>query len=221
MYHVDILLFENFETLDIFGPVEILGALPDLFKLNFVSLKGGLIKSTQGVPVQAEKYQPKVAQTDQEDGFQKSRHNTPEKRIVLIPGGAGTRDLASNSEYIAFIKAFATDATYILSVCTGAALLAKAGLLNGKKATSNKRAFEWVVAQSSDVTWIKKSRWVSDGHILTSSGISAGIDMTLGFIEMLYGREEALKISNRIEYTWHEDAEDDPFSELYPFTASH
>ncbi len=188
--------------------MEILGGLSDLFKLNFVSLEGGLIKSTQGVHVQTEKYQSIVAQ------------NTPEKRIVLIPGGAGTRDLASNSEYISFIKAFATDATYILSVCTGAALLAKAGLLDGKKATSNKRAFEWVVAQSSDVTWIKKSRWVSDGHVFTSSGISAGIDMTLGFIEMLYGRDEALKISNRIEYTWHTDSEDDPFADLYPFTAS-
>ncbi|MBF4691945.1 DJ-1/PfpI family protein [Fusibacter ferrireducens] len=213
VYHVEILLFENFETLDVFGPVEILGGLPDLFKLHFVSLQGGLVKSTQGVPVQTEKYH---AVKDQDN-----HQNTPQKIIKLIPGGAGTRDLACDSEFIAFIKAFAVDATYILSVCTGAALLAKAEILDGKKATSNKRAFEWVTTQSSDVNWIKKSRWVQDGHIFTSSGISAGIDMTLGFIETLFGREEALKISNRFEYTWHEDSEYDPFAELYPFTASH
>ena len=99
-----------------------------------------------------------------------------------------------------------------VSVCTGSALLAKAGLLDGLRATSNKRAFEWVMAQGPQVTWIRKARWVKDGRFWTSSGISAGIDMTLGLISHLLGRERSLEVARRAEYLWNEDRNDDPFS---------
>ncbi|WML32973.1 DJ-1/PfpI family protein [Clostridium sp. OS1-26] len=198
-YVVNIILFEQFETLDVFGPVEIFGCLPDIFKLNFISLNGKTVSSTQNVKVETNKYEKK----------------NDENTITFIPGGMGTREKINDKNLINFIKDIAAESEYIMSVCTGSALLAKTGLLDGKKATTNKRAFDWVVSQGKDVIWISKSRWVSDGNIFTSSGVSAGIDMTLGFISELLGKEKAKEISNRIEYKWNEDKEWDPFAELY------
>lgn len=198
-YVVNIILFEEFETLDVFGPVEIFGCLPDIFKLNFISLNGKTVSSTQNVKVETNKYEKK----------------NDENTITFIPGGMGTREKINDKKLINFIKDIAAESEYIMSVCTGSALLAKTGLLDGKKATTNKRAFDWVVAQGKDVLWVRKSRWVNDGNIFTSSGVSAGIDMTLGFISELLGKEKAKEISNKIEYKWNEDKEWDPFAELY------
>lgn len=198
-YRVDILLFDKFETLDVFGPIEILGKLPDIFKLNLISPNGGLVESSQNVKVDTNLY---------------TSENDIEK-ILLVPGGNGTREKVNDNDFINLIKNISNQSKYIISVCTGSALLAKAGILNGKRATTNKRAFKWVTEQGKDVLWIKESRWVKDGNIYTSSGVSAGIDMTLGFIEDLIGKEKALEISQRIEYFWNEDSKYDPFSKIY------
>jgi putative intracellular protease/amidase len=198
-YIINILLFEGFETLDVFGPVEVFGKEPDLFELRFISLNGGLIESAQGVRVETGIYR-------KEDGMDS---------ILLVPGGSGTREKVNDRALIDLIKGISGTAKYILSVCTGSALLARAGLLDGKKATSNKRAFKWVMDQGKDVSWVKEARWVTDGNIYTSSGVSAGIDMSLGFIEDLLGRETAIGIANRIEYVWNKDKGYDPFSRLY------
>ena len=88
-------------------------------------------------------------------------------------------------------------------------------LLDGRRATSNKRAFHWAQAESPKVQWVKKARWVKDGNVYTSSGLSAGIDMALGFVSDLLGRDIAKQQSNEIEYEWRENADWDPFSELY------
>lgn len=97
----------------------------------------------------------------------------------------------------------AQDAEYVLSICTGSALLAKAGVLNGIKATSNKKAFDWVVSVSDKIQWCRQARWVRDGKIYTSAGVSAGMDMSLGFIGDLYGMEQAEQIAQDIEYIWN------------------
>jgi putative intracellular protease/amidase len=198
-YFIYILLFDDFETLDVFGPVEVFGKEPDVFELRFVSLSGGLIESAQGVRVETGLYQ-------RENGIDS---------ILLVPGGSGTREKVNDRALIDLIKGISSTAKYIISVCTGSSLLAKAGLLDGKKATSNKRAFKWVMDQGKDVLWVKEARWVTDGNIYTSSGVSAGIDMSLGFIEDLLGKETALSIANRIEYVWNQDKGYDPFSKLY------
>lgn len=197
-YVVNIILFEEFETLDVFGPVEILGRLPEIFKLNFISLDGGIISSSQNVRIDTITY-----------------NNNSEENILFVPGGMGAREKVNDEKLIHLIENINRESKYIMSVCTGAALLAKAGILTGKKATTNKRAFNWVMDQGKDIVWIKKARWVNDGNIFTSSGVSAGMDMTLGFIEHLMGREKAIEISNGIEYKWNEDREWDPFAELY------
>jgi putative intracellular protease/amidase len=198
-YRVDILLFDKFETLDVFGPVEIFGKLPEIFKLNLISEDGGIIESSQKVRVDTNLY-------TRDDG---------DLKILFVPGGSGTREKVNDNNFINFIENMSKEAKYIISVCTGSALLAKAGILNRKRATSNKRAFKWVTEQSKDVLWVKEARWIKDGNIYTSSGVSAGMDMALGFIEELIGKEKALEISKSIEYLWNEDSNYDPFSKMY------
>lgn len=198
-YRVDILLFDEFETLDVFGPVEIFGRLPEIFKLNFISVNGGLVESSQKVKVETNLYTKDVDTL----------------KILFVPGGSGTREKVNDNNFINFIENISKESKYIISVCTGSALLAKAGILNGQRATTNKRSFKWVTEQNEDVLWVKEARWVRNGNIYTSSGVSAGMDMALGFIEDLMGKEKALEISRHIEYFWNEDSNYDPFSKMY------
>jgi transcriptional regulator GlxA family with amidase domain len=100
----------------------------------------------------------------------------------------------------------------VATVCTGSFLLARTGLLDGRKATSNKRAFQLVKRNAPAVRWIGKARWVEDGRYFTSSGVSAGMDMILVVIAKLCGREKSLEIAKRAEYEWHEDSSWDPFA---------
>lgn len=195
-----VLLFNEFETLDAFGPVEVLGKLEDISKISFVSLQGGLILSSQQVPVITD------------DIY--SLPLIPES-ILLIPGGLGTRKEMTNEKLLDQIKRLAGNTRFVLTVCTGSLLLAKTGLLDRKKATTNKRVYNWVTQQASNVQWIKKARWVKDGNIYTSSGVSAGIDMALGFIADNYGTVKAEEIAKGVEYIWNRDSKDDIFSSMY------
>jgi len=193
---VCVILFDNFETLDVFGPVEILGRLPDYFTIDYYSLDGGTQTSTQGVSISTQK----LSATDNE--FE----------ILLIPGGKGTRKEIDNNELIAIIKNLSIHSKYTLTVCTGSALLAQTGLLDGKVATSNKRAFDWVKSTRQQVEWKSKARWTVDGKFYTSSGISAGMDMALGFVNDILGREYAEKIAAEMEYCWNSNPEDEQFA---------
>jgi transcriptional regulator GlxA family with amidase domain len=98
-----------------------------------------------------------------------------------------------------------------MSVCTGSAILAKAGLLDGRRATSNKQFFDFARMQSEKVTWVEEARWVEDGPFATSSGVSAGTDMALAVIARLYGQERAEAIANLTEYERQTDPTKDPF----------
>lgn len=193
-------VFDGFETLDLFGPVEVFGRLEEDFAINLYSEHGGIITSSQKVQVMTEPMN-KIGDLPY---------------ILFIPGGIGTRDLVRDERFIDRLKTLAEDAEFILTVCTGSILFSKTGILNGKKATSNKRVFNWGPAESPGVNWIKKARWIRDGNIYTSSGVSAGIDMSLGFISDIIGHETAEKISTGIEYCWNDDSGADPFAEIYP-----
>ncbi len=193
--NVSVILFNRFETLDAFGPVEVLGRLKNEYAIEFYSEQGGMVTSAQNVQVQT-----------------KPLRELPSGGIVIIPGGQGTRTEINNTTFIQAIRTISDAAEYVLTVCTGSALLARTGLLKGREATTNKIAFTWVSEQDRDVHWIKKARWVRDGKYYTSSGISAGIDMTLGFIFDQQGKEKAEQTSREIEYIWNRDKENDPFA---------
>jgi len=194
--NVGILLFEDFETLDVFGPVEILGRLKDFYTITFYSLYGGLIKNSHNVSILTEKLEKADNRVD----------------IFLIPGGFGRRKEVDNTMLIDRIKQIADLSRFVLTVCTGSALLAKTGLLDNRKATSNKRAFDWVATNGEKVNWLEKSRWTVDGKYYTSSGVSAGMDMTLGFLSDMHGVDFAKQVAIQIEYNWIDDKDDDNFS---------
>ena len=191
---IHILLFDDFETLDIFGPIEILARVEE-YELVYESLEGGIVRSAQGTQIVT------------------SRLGKAEPDSVLvIPGGRGTRTLVKDHTFLERISEFAQNAGYVLAICTGSALLAKAGALDGFKATSNKKALEWVMSVSDQVNWIRRARWVRDGKFYTSSGVSAGMDMALGFVGDLYGMQKAKQIADDIEYIWNRDQNADPFA---------
>nr|WP_279040852.1 DJ-1/PfpI family protein [Snodgrassella alvi] len=193
--HISIILYPDFETLDVFGPVEIFGKVPD-WKMQFYSRDGGLISNRDGVQIATESF-----------------NTMPQSEIdtLFIPGGTGARTLILESDYINQLKQLAQKSQYVLTVCTGSALLAKSGLLDGKRATSNKLSFEWVKTSSLQTQWIEKARWVTDGKYYTSSGISAGMDMALAFVQDRAGETVARQIATRIEYRWQQDSQQDEF----------
>lgn len=95
----------------------------------------------------------------------------------------------------------------VMTVCTGSALAAAAGLLDGLRATGNKRAFDWAMSMGEKVLWQRDARWTRDGKFYTAAGVSAGIDMALGFVADHFGRERALSIAEGMEYCWNEKPE--------------
>lgn len=193
--HISIILYPDFETLDVFGPIEIFGKVPD-WKMQFYSRDGGLISNRDGVQIATESF-----------------NTMPQSEIdtLFIPGGTGARTLILEADYINQLKQLAQKSRYVLTVCTGSALLAKSGLLDGKRATSNKLSFEWVKTSSLQTQWIEKARWVTDGKYYTSSGISAGMDMALAFVQDRAGETVARQIATRIEYRWQQDSQQDEF----------
>jgi transcriptional regulator GlxA family with amidase domain len=193
---VAVVLFHRFELLDVAGPVEILGSLPDRFEVSFVGPAAGPVQSAQGLPVEA--------------GHSYDR--APRPGIVLVPGGIGTRTLVTDRLFGEWLAAYARRAELVASVCTGSALLASAGLLDGYRATSNKRAFAWAREQGPLVEWIERARWVEDRDRWTSSGVAAGMDMSLALVEKLHSHELATAVADAIEYEWHRDPGWDPFA---------
>ncbi|WP_298738528.1 DJ-1/PfpI family protein [uncultured Treponema sp.] len=191
---INILLFDKFETLDAFGPAEILGKAQE-FELEYFSVAGGIVTSSQNVSV-----------------VTKTIIDAEEDSVWLIPGGEGTRTLVLDADFLLKLKQLAQKSKFCLSVCTGSALLAKCGALDGIRATSNKRAFEWVKTTSKKTLWIEKARWIACEKFYTSSGISAGMDMALGFVSDILGKNEANEIAKRIEYVWNDNPEKDDFS---------
>ncbi len=192
---IAILMFDDYETLDVFGPAEIFGRLTDLYQLKFYSVDGGIVSNRHGVPILT----------------QKLADLTYDPFILFIPGGLGTRKEVENSELIDKVKQLSHQSEYVLTVCTGSAILAKTGALDGRTATSNKRAFSWVTSQGDEVEWDEKARWCIDGKFYTSSGVSAGMDMALGFLADRHGADFARKVAKEIEYNWIENKDYDNF----------
>ncbi len=192
---VGAVIFPNFELLDIYGPLELLGTLHDRVSITMLAEETGAVKSNQGPQGFAD-----------ESIYKATRIN-----ILLVPGGLGTRALIQNALFLDALRTHAANAQFIASVCTGSALLAKAGILDGKNATSNKLAFDWVATQGPNVNWIREARWVEDGNIFTSSGVSAGMDMTLSLIQHIFGGDMSVEVARQAEYIWNDDMTVDPF----------
>ena len=129
----------------------------------------------------------------------------------MLPGGFGTIAQLENEALLEFLRMRGDEAQVTMSVCSGSAILAKAGVLDGLRATSNKQFFALATGQGERVDWVTEARWVDAGNFVTSSGVSAGMDMALAVIERLFGSERAEAIAVLTEYEWHRDPTWDPF----------
>jgi transcriptional regulator GlxA family with amidase domain len=198
---VGVLLFEGFEVLDVFGPVEAWGMLASATDWRVVTTaeSAGPVVSAQRVRAVADH----------------ALDECPPLDVLVVPGGRGTRTLVHNATVLDWLRARSAKATLTTSVCTGAGLLARAGLLDGRRATTNKASFAWVVEQGPHVQWVREARWVEDGPFFTSAGVSAGIDMTCAAIAKLVSQDAAEKIVRAMEYEWHRDPAWDPFARMH------
>ena len=191
-----VVLFERFELLDVFGPLEMFGVLPDRFEISLLGPQEGPVASSQG---------PRACADYAYAG-------APPCDIVLVPGGIGRLAVIDDRTFLSWLAGYGATAEYVTSVCTGSALLAAAGLLDGYRATSNKRSFGWVREQGPRVEWVPEARWVVDRNRWTSSGVAAGIDMSLALIAHLFGTDFAQRVADGTEYEWHVDSHWDPFA---------
>lgn len=193
------LIFPGYELLDMFGPLEMFGMMGEEVEIRMVAQSGDPVASRQG------------PQTVVDDAF----GDRDSYDMLLIPGGPGTRPEVGNPILIDWIKTMSSKAELTMTVCTGSALLARTGLIDGKRATSNKAAFKWVMEQGPQVDWVKQARWCEDGDIMTSSGVSAGMDMALAAIAREYSAEDAERVMNSTEYDWKRDPDWDPFAKIH------
>ncbi len=184
-----ILLFDDVEVLDFAGPFEVFSItneLNDFTILNIytVAQNNSPITAKNGLSVNPDYELPEA----------------PEPDLLIIPGGYGARKLLQETDVINWIKDSADPAEKVMSVCTGALLLAKAGLLDGLRATTHYQVFDKLAELAPNTEILRNERFIDNGKILTSAGVSAGIDMSLYVIGLLYGKDEARKTARYIEY---------------------
>jgi putative intracellular protease/amidase len=203
---IGIVLFDGFELLDVYGPLEIWNSLTNLFRIVTVGEKPGPVSPSRGPNAPAGGPQTVVAQT---------LLACEPLDVVFVPGGHGTRREVANPVLLDWLRRQTASAEFVASVCTGSAVLAAAGVLDGRRATSNKAAFAWVRSQGPRVTWVPEARWVVDGKYWTSSGVSAGIDMALALLAHIAGEPRARTLAQYLEYEWHDDPAWDPFATLH------
>ncbi|KAF1967954.1 class I glutamine amidotransferase-like protein [Bimuria novae-zelandiae CBS 107.79] len=218
------IIFPGFTPLDVFGPLELLFQLSGTIPLTLST-----ISFTTG-PVGARSPRP-FTQYPSPTPFDPihvlnpqiiATHTfatAPPLDVIIVPGGTGdfVLDNANDTSIEHFLASRFEAAQYVLSVCVGATTLARAGLLSGRRATTNKRAWAWAThpRHGENITWVPNARWVEDGKVWTSSGVAAGIDMMWAFIGHLWGEEVANRTVNGVEYTPHADKRWDAFAVVH------
>ncbi|MGC6174315.1 DJ-1/PfpI family protein [Lacrimispora sp. 38-1] len=190
-WDVGILLFNEVELLDFAGPFEVFSitAYPDgiqkPFTVKTVAQTTDLISARNGLKVKPD--------------FDFS--NSPHFDILIIPGGYGAEEIEIHNEtLIKWIENSAQDCQIIASVCTGAFLLAEAGLLNGKRATTHWMDISKLESKYKEIKVQQGVKFVDEKAVITSSGISAGINMSFYLLNRLVGKEIAITTAERMEY---------------------
>lgn len=192
------LVFPGFETLDYFGPIEMLGGFGQETEIITVAQGSDPVPSIHGQKIVVDKT---ISEKNDYD-------------LLFIPGGDSALEAGKDEHLLEWIRQASANAERVMAVCTGTVLLGLTGVLDGRKATTNKMDFTKTVHLAPQVNWAKEARWVEDGKFFTSSGVSAGIDMALAVMADLFGMEMAEKIALGCEYEWHQDAGRDPFAKL-------
>jgi len=207
--HFGVIVFPGFQALDAFGPLDIFNTLallkPGAFTFSTLAASLEPVSTRYaGDPFPSPSFQQSITPTHTFDA-------PPPLDVLLVPGGIGT-DGPGAPEAIEFIRKVYPSLKYLLTVCTGSVLAALAGVLDGRRATTNKVRYAVSTAQRTQVKWVAHARWVEDGNIWTSSGVTAGMDAAFAFIATVYGAEIADNLARVLEYERHQDPTWDPFA---------
>ncbi|KAI8921347.1 class I glutamine amidotransferase-like protein [Powellomyces hirtus] len=225
-----VLLYPGFAPLDVFGPLEYVNALSTFHNitLHLISETGGPISSVAQAPHtmvsnngMSHTMTPKTIPVSETVLSTQTFATAPKLDILLIPGGMGARMAINNTNLTSFIRdRFNNELEYLITVCTGSALAARSGVLDNKKATGTKFSWKWITQQGPNVNWLPQARWVEDGKIISSSGVTSALDMMHYFITKLYGDKLATRLSNVFEFTPQTDPSIDPFAAVWNVTAA-
>jgi transcriptional regulator GlxA family with amidase domain len=196
---VGILIFPNVEVLDFCGPYEVFSVTrlneerrreePSPFDVLLVDETAEPVVATGGLRVIPDA----------------TLESCPALDILVVPGGWGTRREISNQRVLTWIAGRAKEVETLTSVCTGAMLLGQAGLLDGRRATTHWRSLDWMRQSFPAIAVEDKLHVVEDGHVLTSAGISAGIDMALLVVVRYFGEAVGRATARHMEYPFPDD----------------
>jgi transcriptional regulator GlxA family with amidase domain len=192
--HVAILIFPEVEVLDFAGPFEVFAVANELtgfetFHTFTVAEQPGSVRARNGLKVLPD--------------F--TLETAPPPDILIVPGGAGTRPLLKKPAVLEWIRQRARKAEVVASVCTGSLVLATAGLLHHLRATTHHENFAELAALAPNTDVVEDVRFTDNGQVLTSAGISAGIDQSLHIVARLLGEAVATQTARYMEYHWRND----------------
>lgn len=186
---IGILLFQNVEELDAVGPWEVLAYWTlnhpeDGYEVRLLAESLDPVTCAKGLRVL-----PDVARDD-----------APPLEVLIYPGGQGTRPRLADAAELDWVRAQRASVPIMTSVCTGSLVYAAAGLLAGRPATTHWSALDHLAQLDGTIEVRPHDRFVDDGDLVTSSGVSAGIDMALHLVDRLAGRERAVQVRRGIQY---------------------
>ena len=187
--HIGILLFPDVEELDAVGPWEVLawwtGVHPeDGWAVTTLSRDGGPVRCAKGLTVLAHH----------------SYADAPQLDVLIYPGGQGTRTQLADDAQLDWVRQQRAAVPLLTSVCTGSLVYAAAGVLSGRPATTHWATLDQLTELDPSIDVRRDERFVDDGDIVTSAGVSAGIDMALHLVGRLAGRERARQVRRGIQY---------------------
>lgn len=185
---VAILLFEGVQIIDYTGPYEVFGQMGNT-RVYTVSETGKTLTTAMGMTVT-----PKYSFAD-----------APEPDILVVPGGAA-ETAYDNPKVVEWVAAKAKTADHVMSVCNGAFILAKAGLLDGAKATTFYGLIDELRTFAPKTTVVADQRFVDNGKVITSAGLSSGIDASLYLVSKIQGAARARQLALHLEYDWNPDS---------------
>ncbi len=187
--HIGLLLFDDVEELDAVGPWEVLSYWTlhhpeDGWSISCVSRDGAPVVAAKGLTLAAHH----------------SMSGMPPLDVLIHPGGQGTRPLMRNPQHLTWVRVQAATVPLMTSVCTGALVYAAAGLLAGRPATTHWESLDLLHELDSSIAVNPEARYVDDGNVITSAGVSAGIDMALHLVARLAGVDRAREVRRAIQY---------------------
>ena len=187
--NVAILLFDDVEVLDFAGPFEVFAVANELhqadaFHTFTLTLKPGTVRARNGLKILPD--------------F--TLENCPTPQVIVIPGGAGTRPLMHMPALHEWLRVKSRAAEVVMSVCTGSLILGRAGLLDGLRATTHHHTFAELRLAAPNTEVVETERFIDNGKVITSAGISAGIDASLYVVARLLGEDAATRTAEYMEY---------------------